>query len=87
MLRRAARLKDSKAFVAKSRKVFMEKRIALDPWDYQFMELSGLKFSKSLRVSARDIVIIQQNSAVAHAKEARQRLLTGYQPSIVPTPF
>lgn len=87
MFLRAARLKDSKVFVAKSRKVFMEKRIALDPWDYQFMELSGLKFSKSLRVSARDIVIIQQNSAVAHAKETRQHLLTGYQPSIVPTPF
>lgn len=87
MFRRAARLKDSKVFVASSRKVFMENRVALDPWDYQFMELSGLKFSKSLRVSARDIVIIQQNSAVAHAKEARKRLLTGYQPSIVPTPF
>lgn len=89
MFRRAARLKDSKVFVANSRKVFMDKRVAFEPWDYQHMELCGTnqRMSKSRLFRRNQVATVQQNAAIAHATEARHRLLTGYQPSITPTPF
>lgn len=89
MFRRAARLKDRKVFFASSRKVFMEKRVALDPWDYQYMELCGTnqRMSKSRLFRRNQVATVQQNAAIAHATEARHRLLTGYQPCITPTPF
>jgi len=89
MFRRAARLKDSKVFVASSRKVFMDKRVAFDPLDYQYMELTGTnqRMSKSRLFRRNQVARVQQNSAVAHATEASNRLLTGYQPNIAPTPF
>lgn len=52
MFRRAARLKDSKVFVASSRKVFMEKRVAFEPIDYQYVELS----STNQRMSKKSVV-------------------------------
>lgn len=87
MLLRAARLKDSKVFVAKSRKVFMDNRVAFDPIDYQAVEFTGLRLSKIRLLRSEQIAMIQQNAAIAHATEARHRLLTGYQPIITPTPF
>ena len=89
MFRRAARLKDSKVFVASSRKVFMEKRVAFEPIDYQYMELSGTnqRMSKSRLLRRSQVTTSQQVAALSHAKESRQRLLTGYQPNIAPTPF
>lgn len=89
IFRRSARLKDSKVFVASSRKVFMEKRVAFEPIDYQYMELSGTnqRMSKSRLFRRNQVATVQQNAAIAHATEARHRLLTGYQPSITPTPF
>lgn len=89
MFRRAARLKDSKVFVASSRKVFMEKRVAFEPIDYQYMELSGTnqRMSKSRLLRRSQVTTSKQVAALSHAKESRQRLLTGYQPSIGPTPF
>ena len=87
MFRRAARLKDSNVFVAKSRKVFMENRIALDPIDYLFNDFTGRRLLKSLVGRHNQLASVQQNSAVAHSKEARQRHLTGYQHCITPTPF
>ena len=89
IFRRAARLKDSKFFVASSRKVFMEKRVAFEPIDYQYMELSGTnqRMSKSRLLRRSQVTTSQQVAALSHAKESRQRLLTGYQPSIGPTPF
>ncbi len=89
MFRRAARLKDSKVFVSSSRKVFMDKRVALDPWDYQYMELCGTnqRMSKSRLFRRGQVAAVQQNVAVSRATEASNRLLTGYQPPIGPTPF
>lgn len=89
MFLRAVRLKDSKVFVASSRKVFMDDRVALDPLDYQYMELSGTnqRMSKSRLLRRSQVARVQQNSAVARATEAHERLLTGYQPIIGPTPF
>lgn len=86
MFRRAARLKDSKVFVASSRKVFMEKRVALDPIDYQFHDFTGRRMSKSRLLRRSQVTTSQQVSALSHAREARERL-TGYQPPIGPTPF
>lgn len=89
MFRRAARLKDSKVFVASSRKVFMENRVALDPLDHQYMELSGTnqRMSKSRLLRRNQVSKVQQNAAIAYATEASNHLLTGYQPNIAPTPF
>ena len=89
MLRLAARLKDSKVFVASSRNVFMDKRVAFEPIDYQYMELSGTnqRMSKSRLLRRSQVTTSKQVAALSHAKESRQRLLTGYQPSIGPTPF
>lgn len=79
MFRRAARLKDRKVFVASSRKVFMEKRVAFEPIDYQYMELSGTnqRMSKSRLLRRSQVTTSQQVAALSHAKESRQRLLTG----------
>lgn len=81
--------KGSKVFLASSRKVFMEKRVAFEPWDYQYMELCGTnqRMSKSRLFRCNQVATVQQNAAIAHATEARHRLLAGYQPSITPTPF
>lgn len=80
--------KNRKAFLASSRKVFMEKRVAFDSWDYQYMELSGTgkRMSKSRLFRRDQVAMLHQNAAVAHGEKARQRL-TGYQPCITPTPF
>ena len=88
-IRSIAGRKDSKVFVANSRKVFMDKRVAFEPIDYQYMELSGTnqRMSKSRLFRRNQVAIVQQISALSRAKESRQRLLTGYQPSIGPTPF
>lgn len=88
-IRSIAGRKDSKVFVASSRKVFMEKRVAFEPIDYQYMELSGTnqRMSKSRLLRRSQVTTSQQVAALSHAKESRQRLLTGYQPSIGPTPF
>lgn len=86
MFLRAARLKDSKVFVAKSRKVFMENRIALDPIDYLFNDFTGRLMSKSRLLRRSQVTTSQQVSAVARATAASERL-TGYQPNIAPTPF
>lgn len=88
-IRSIAGRKDSKVFVANSRKVFMDKRVAFDPWDYQYMELSGTnqRMSKRRLFRRNHVATVQQNAAIAHATEARHRLLTGYQPCITPTPF
>lgn len=87
MFRRAARLKDSKVFVASSCKVFMEKRVAFEPIDYQFHDFTGRRMSKSRLLRRSQVTTSQQVAALSHAKESRQRLLTGYQPNIAPTPF
>lgn len=88
-IRRIAGRKGSKVFVASSRKVFMEKRVAFEPLDYQYMKLSGTnqRMSKSRLVRRSQVATSQQVEAVAHATEASNRLLTGYQPCITPTPF
>lgn len=88
-IRSIAGHKDSKVFVANGRKVFMDKRVAFDPWDYQYMELCGTnqRMSKRRLFRRNQVAIVQQISALSHATEARHRLLTGYQPNIAPTPF
>lgn len=86
LLRSAVGKKGSKVFLASSRKVFMEKRVALDPIDYFAVEFMWRRFSKGQLFRKGQISIVQQNAAVAFDKEARQRL-TGYQPCITPTPF
>lgn len=86
-IRSIAGRKDGKVFVASSRKVFMEKRVAFEPIDYQAVEFTGLRLSKIRLLRSEQIAMIQQNAAIAHATEARHRLLTGYQPIITPTPF
>lgn len=88
MFRRAARLKDSKVFFASSRKVFMEKRVAFEPIDYQYMELSctNQRMSKSRLLRRSQVTTSQQVAALSRATEASERL-TGYQPNIAPTPF
>lgn len=86
LIRSAVGKKGSKIFLASSRKVFMEKRVALDPIDYLAVEFMGHRFSKGRLFRKGEIARVQQNAAVAFAKEARQTL-TGYQPFITPTPF
>lgn len=88
MFRRAVRLKDSKVFVASSRKVFMEKRVAFEPIDYQYMELSGTnqRMSKSRLLRRSQVTTSQQVAALSRATEASESL-TGYHPNIAPTPF
>lgn len=86
LLRSAVGKKGSKVFLASSRKVFMEKRVALDPIDYLAVEFMGHRFSKGRLFRKGEIARVQQNAAVAFAKEARQNL-TGYQPCITTTPF
>ena len=46
LLRSAVGKKGSKVCLASSRKVFMEKRVALDPIDYIAVEFMGHRFSK-----------------------------------------
>lgn len=46
LIRSAVGKKGSKVFLASSRKVFMEKRVALDPIDYFAVEFMGHRFSK-----------------------------------------
>lgn len=86
-IRGIAGRKDSKVFVASSRKVFMDKRVALEPIDYIFHSVNGHRMSKRFLLRPKQVATVQQNSAVAHATEASNRLLTGYQPNIGPTPF
>lgn len=88
-IRSIAGRKDSEVFVANSRKVFMDKRVAFDPWDYRYMELCGTnqRMSKRRLFRRNQVTTSQQVAALSHAKESRQRLLTGYQHSIWPTPF
>lgn len=86
LLRSEVGKKGSKVFLASSRKVFMEKRVALDPIDYQAVEFTGLRLSKGRLFRKGEIARVQQNSAVAFGKAAHQRL-TGYQPCFPPTPF
>ena len=87
-IRSIAGRKDSKVFVANSRKVFMDKRVAFDPWDYQYMELCGTnqRMSKSRLLRKGEIARIQQNAAVAFGKSAHQSL-TGSAYWITPTPL
>lgn len=87
MFRRAVGLKGSKVFVASSRKVFMDKRVAFEPFDYEFHDFTGRRMSKSRLLRRSQVATSQQVAAVAHATEASNRLLTGYQPPIGPTPF
>lgn len=86
LIRSAVGKKGSKVFLASSRKVFMEKRVALDPIDYFAFEFMGHRFSKRRLLRNGDIARVQQNAAVAFGKAARQNL-TGYQPCFPPTPF
>lgn len=86
MIRRSVGNGFSDAYLASSRKVFMEKRVALDPIDYFAVEFMGHRFSKLRMLRKGEIAMAQQNAAVAFSKAARQRL-TGYQPCITPTPF
>lgn len=86
LIRSAVGKKGSKVFLASSRKVFMEKRVALDPIDYFAVEFMGHRFSKGRLFRKGEIAMAQQNAAVAFGKEAHQRL-TGYQPCFPPTPF
>ena len=79
LLRSAVGKKGSKVFLASSRKVFMEKRVALDPIDYFAVEFMGHRFSKGRLFRKGEIAMAQQNAAVAFGKAAHQRL-TGYQP-------
>lgn len=83
---RAARLGKTKMFVASSRKLFMEKRVALDPIDYIAIESIGRRLSKARLLRPSQVAKLHQNAAVACGKKAHQRL-TGYQPCITPTPF
>uniref|UniRef100_A0AAU6PXL7 Uncharacterized protein n=1 Tax=Escherichia phage ETEP102 TaxID=3117680 RepID=A0AAU6PXL7_9CAUD len=76
----------SNIYLASSRKVFMEKRVALDPIDYFAVEFMGHRFSKRRLFRKGEIAMAQQNAAAAFGKAARQRL-TGYQPCFPPTPF
>lgn len=86
LLRSAVGKKGSNVFLASSRKMFMEKRVALDPVDYLAVEHLGRRLSKSRLLRYEQISRIQQNAAVAFGKAAHQRL-TGCQPCITPTPF
>ena len=86
LLRSAVGKKGSKVFLASSRKVFMEKRVALDPIDYLAVEFMGRRFSKERLFRNGEIARVQQNAAVALGKAARQRL-TGSDYFITPTPF
>lgn len=86
LVRSAVGKNGSKIFLASSRKVFMEKRVAFDPIDYFAVEFMGHRFSKGRLFRKGDIARVQQNAAAAFGKAAHQRL-TGYQPCITPTPF
>lgn len=86
MVRSAVGKKGSKVFLASSRKLFMEKRVALDPIDYFAFEFMGRRFSKGRLFRKGEISMAHQNAGVAYGKEAHQ-CLTGYQPRITPTPF
>lgn len=86
LIRSAVGKKGSKVFMASSRKVFMEKRVALDPIDYLAVEFTGLRLSKIRLLRSEQIAMIHQNASVAFGKAAHQRL-TGYQPCFTPTPF
>lgn len=85
-IRSIAGRKGSKVFVARSRKVFMDKRVALDPIDYFAVEFMGHRFSKGQLFRNGEIARVQQNAAVSFGKAARQRL-TGSDYFITPTPF
>lgn len=76
----------SDTYLASSRKVFMEKRVALDPIDYFAVEFTGRRFSKRMLLRKGEIARVQQNAAVAFGKAAHQRL-TGSAYFITPTPF
>lgn len=86
LIRSAVGKKGSKVFLASSRKVFMEKRVALDPIDYFAVEFMGHRFSKRRLFRKGEIAMVQKNAASAFGKAAHQRL-TGYQPCFPPTPF
>lgn len=86
MFLRAAQLKDSKVFVASSHRVFMEKRVAFEPFDYEFHDFTGRRMSKSRLLRRSQVTTSQQVAAVARATEASERL-NGYQPNIAPTPL
>lgn len=76
----------SNIYMASSRKLFMEKRVALDPIDYLAVECLGRRLSKRRLLHSHQIERIQQEAAVAFGKAARQRL-TGSSYCITPTPF
>lgn len=86
LIRSAVGKKGSKVFLASSRKVFMEKRVALDPIDYLAVEFMGHRFSKWRLFRNGEIARVQQNAAVAFGKAARQNL-TGSDYFITPTQF
>lgn len=86
LIRSAVGKKGSKVFLASSRKVFMEKRVALDPIDYFAVEFMGHRLSKGRLFRKGEIAMVQKNAAVAFGEAAHQRL-TGYQTCFPPTPF
>lgn len=87
LLRSAVGKPGSKVFLASSRKLFMEKRVALDPIDYLAIECIGRRFSKGRLLRKSEIAMAHQNASVAYGKNTRKHLMTGYQPCITPTPF
>lgn len=86
LLRSTVGKKGSNVFLASSREVFMDKRIALEPIDYQAVDFMGRRLSKDRLLRKGHVARIQQNAAVAYGKETHQRL-TGSAYCITPTPF
>lgn len=86
LMRSAVGKRGSKVFLASSRKVFMENRVALDPIDYWAVEFMGRRFSKGRLFRKGEIAMAHQKAAVAFGKKSRQRL-TGSAYCITPTPF
>lgn len=60
LLRSTVGKKGRKVFLASSRKVFMEKRVALDPIDYIAVEFMGRRFSKGRLFRKGEISSVQQ---------------------------
>ncbi|QXV80827.1 hypothetical protein bas02_0061 [Veterinaerplatzvirus Jeanpiccard] len=60
LLRSRVGKKGSKVFLASSRKVFMEKRVALDPSDYFSVKFICHRFSKGRLLSKGEISSVQK---------------------------
>lgn len=60
----------SNVFLASTKKLFMDKRVALDPIDYLAVECVGRRLSKNRITHSHQIARFQQNAAVAFGKKS-----------------